>query len=64
MSAVHAVIALFALFMLVRHGPRAIALVRGRGPRTAGIVSLVNVILAAVILAAAVKGIVDGLISP
>jgi hypothetical protein len=64
MKGVDVVLALFAAFMLVRHAPRALALLRGEGPRATGLVSLVNVLLAAVILVVAVKGILGGLISP
>jgi len=56
-------VGLFALFMLVRHGPRAVAVLRGRGPRAMGLVSVLNVLLAFAILAVAVKGLVSGLIS-
>jgi hypothetical protein len=63
MTGLHVVVALFAAFMLVRHGPRAWRLLRGEGPRAMGVVSLVNVVLAAAILAVAVKGLVGGLIS-
>lgn len=61
-TALHGVVALFAGFMLFRHGPRAVGLFRG-GPRAPGIVSLVNVLLAVAILAVAVKGLMGGLIS-
>jgi hypothetical protein len=57
------VVGLFAVFMLVRHGPRAVAVVRGRAPRAMGLVSVLNVVLAVAILAVAVKGLVSGLIS-
>ena len=63
MTGLNAVVALFAGFMLVRHGPRAVRLFRGEGPRAMGIVSLVNVVLAFAILAVAVKGLMGGLIS-
>jgi hypothetical protein len=59
----HLVIALFAGFMLLRHGPRAVALLRGKGPRAMGVVSVLNVLLAVAILAVAVKGLVGSLIS-
>jgi len=59
----HVAVALFALFMLVRHGPRVVRLFRGEGTRSMGLVSLVNVVLAVAILAVAVKGILGGLIS-
>lgn len=64
MTGLNVVVALFGAFMLVRHGPRALRLVRGQGPRAMGIVSLLNVVLAVVILAVAVKGLMGGLISP
>jgi hypothetical protein len=63
MNGLHLLVALFAAFMIVRHGPRAVRLLRGQGPRAMGIVSLVNVVLAAAILAVAVKGMLGGLIS-
>lgn len=64
MKGVDVLLALFAAFMLVRHAPRALSLVRGEGPKTMAFVSLVNVVLAAVILVVAVKGILGRLISP
>jgi hypothetical protein len=64
MKGLDVILALFAGFMLVRHGPRAVALLRGRGSRSMGVVSLVNVLLAVAILAVAVKGLVGVLISP
>jgi hypothetical protein len=64
MRGLDVVIALFAGFMLLRHGPRAVALLRGQGTRAMGVVSLLNVLLAVAILAVAVKGLVGGLISP
>jgi hypothetical protein len=63
MTSLHVLAALFATFMLVRHGPRAVRLLRGEGSRAAAIVSLLNVLLAAAILAAAARGIAAGLIS-
>lgn len=63
MKGLNALVALFAAFMLVRHGPRAVAVLRGQGPRAMGIVSVVNVVLAFALLAVAVKGLVGGLIS-
>lgn len=64
MSALHALAALFAAYMLVRHVPGARAALRG-GPRgrPMAMVSLVNVALAVAILAFAVKGMLGGLIS-
>jgi len=64
MTGLNVVVALFGAFMLVRHGPRALGLLRGEGPRAMGIVSLLNVLLAVAILAVAVKGLMGGLISP
>jgi hypothetical protein len=65
MTGFDVVVALFAAFMLVRHGPRAVALLRGRGggPRSMGIVSILNVLLAIAVLAVAVKGLLGSLIS-
>ncbi len=63
MTALNVVAALFAVFMLVRHGPRAVRLLRTEGPRAAAIVSMVNVALAVGILVMAVKGIAGALIS-
>jgi hypothetical protein len=59
----HAVAALFALYMLFRHGPGARALLRGeaRG-RPMAIVSAVNVLLALGILGFAVRGLVVALL--
>ncbi len=64
MKALNVLIALFAAFMLFRHGPRAVSLVRGQqGRAPMAVVSLVNVVLAVALLAVAVKGMVAGLIS-
>ena len=62
--AIHAVAALFALFMLVRHVPRTRGIIGGdaRG-RPMAIVSAVNVALALAILGYAVRGLVVGLSS-
>ncbi len=59
MKGLHALIALFAAFMLVRHVPRAVSLLggRGQGSRAMGIVSVVNVVLALALLVVAVKGL-------
>jgi hypothetical protein len=62
-TALNVVAALFAVFMLVRHGPRAAALLRADGVRRGAIVSAVNVALAVGILVMAVKGIAGALIS-
>jgi hypothetical protein len=55
--------ALFAVFMLVRHGPRALRLVRAEGSSAAALVSVLNVALAVGILVMAVKGLAGALIS-
>jgi hypothetical protein len=58
------VAALFATYMLFRHLPAARGLLRREDrSRPAAIVAAVNVVLAAAILAVAVKGLVGGLIS-
>lgn len=64
MSTLDVVVALFAAFMIVRHGPRAWRLLRGDGPRAMGFVSLLNLVLALAILVVAVKGVMGRLISP
>jgi hypothetical protein len=62
----HAVAGLFALYMLLRHAPGALALLRrraGDAPRPPmAIVSAVNVVLALAILAVAVRGLVAALL--
>jgi hypothetical protein len=63
MSGFDVVVALFAGFMMVRHAPRAVRALRGEGRGTAAMVSIVNVVLAAVIFVVAVKGMVGVLIS-
>ncbi len=64
MKALNVLVALFAAFMLFRHGPRAVSLLRGQDrPGAMAVVSLVNVVLAVALLALAVKGILGGLIS-
>ncbi len=61
MTTLHAVAALFALFMLFRHGPGALALLRsGTRGRPMALVSAVNVVLALVILGFALRGLVLG----
>jgi hypothetical protein len=62
-TALNVLAALFAVFMLVRHAPRAVRLLRGEGPRAGAIVSLLNVALALGILVMAVKGLTGVLIS-
>ncbi len=57
MKGLHALVALFAAFMLFRHVPRAVSLLKGQGPRAMGIVSIVNVVLALLLLSVAVKGL-------
>lgn len=54
---------LFALFMLARHGPRALRLWRAEGPRAGLFVSLLNVLLALGILVMAARGIAGGLLA-
>ncbi len=64
LTALHVLAALFALYMLIRHLPGALALLRKEaGSRPAALVAAVNVLLALAILAVAVKGLVGGLIS-
>jgi hypothetical protein len=55
--------ALFAVYMLFRHGPRAASLLRSEGSRAGAIVSALNVALAVGILAMAVKGLAGALIA-
>jgi hypothetical protein len=56
------VVAIFAAFMLVRHVPRALSLLRGQGQQRAmAVVSLVNVALAVALLVFAFKGILGRL---
>lgn len=61
----HAAAALFAVYMIARHAPRAVAALRGpRGAdRPRPLVPLLNVGLAVAILAVAVKGLARALIS-
>jgi len=59
----HVLAALFAVYMLVRHLPRAVRLARSPEHRGGAVVPLANVVLAVAILAAAVKGIVSVLMS-
>ena len=63
MTGLDLAIAAFAIFMVYRHAPRAVRLLRGEGPRPMALVSLLNVVLAVVLLAVAVKGLLGGLIS-
>jgi hypothetical protein len=57
--------ALFAVYMLVRHGPSAYAALRGRRPggRLGAAIPILNVVLAFAILVVAVKGLAEALIS-
>jgi len=57
MTGFHALVALFAAYMLVKHGPRAVRLLRGGGPKLAALLELLNVVLAIVILAVALEGL-------
>jgi hypothetical protein len=63
MRTLDVLIALFAAFMLFRHGTRALAVLRGESRGAMALVSLVNVALAVALLALAMKGIVGRLIS-
>ncbi len=64
MRTLDVLVALFALYMLLRHAPRALALLRGEGRgRPMAAVSLVNVVLALALLVFSMKGIVARLIS-
>ncbi len=63
MTTLNVLAALFAVFMLARHAPRALRLLRGEGARAGAIVSLLNVALAIGILVMAVKGLTGVLIS-
>lgn len=63
MRTLDVLVALFALFMLFRHGSRALALVRGEARGAMAVVSVVNVALALALLALAMKGVMGGLIS-
>lgn len=62
MKTLDILVAIFAAFMLIRHGPRALLLLRGQGEQRAmGIVALVNVALAIALLVFAFKGFVGRL---
>jgi hypothetical protein len=65
MKTLDVLVALFAAFMLFRHVPRALALLRGRsqGPRAMAMVSIVNVALAVALLVFSLRGLVSGLAS-
>lgn len=62
MTGLHVLVVLFAAYMLVRHVPRTLALLRGEGPRAMGFVSLLNVVLAVAILAVGVRGLAQVLL--
>ncbi len=57
MTTFHAVVAVVALFMLLRHAPRAVRLLRGGGAPFGVVLELVNVVLALVVLVFALKGL-------
>lgn len=57
MTGFHALVALFAAYMLVRHLPRVVRLLRSGGPRFAAALEIVNVVLALAVLAFALKGL-------
>ncbi len=62
-TTLNVVFALFAAYVLLRHLPRAWALVRGRAKgQPMAMVSAVNVVLALVILGYAVRGLTAGLL--
>ncbi len=62
-TTLNAIVVLFAAYMLLRHVPRAWALVRGRAKgQPMAMVSAVNVVLALVILGYAVRGLTAGLL--
>ena len=63
MPTFHVLAALFAVYMLLRHLPRVVRLVRSPERRGAVVIPLANVVLALAILAAAVKGLVGAVIS-
>ncbi len=63
MTALNGLFALFAVFMLVRHVPRAMRLRGEGGSRANAIGSLLNVVLALGILVMSVKGLAGALIS-
>ena len=54
MTTLNVLFALFAVYMLVRYEPRAVALLRRDGSRTNAFVSLLNVLLALAILGVAI----------
>lgn len=57
MTTFHAVVAFVALFMLLRHGPRVVRLLRGGGAPFAAVLEIVNVVLALAVLVFALKGL-------
>ncbi|WP_041448014.1 hypothetical protein [Anaeromyxobacter sp. Fw109-5] len=62
MTTFHVLAALFGIYMLARHAPRAVRLLRSPGHRAAAAIPLVNIFLAMAILAFAVKGLAASLI--
>jgi hypothetical protein len=58
----HVLAALFAIYMLARHAPRAVRLMRSPEGRAGILIPLVNIVLAMAILAFAVKGLATSLI--
>lgn len=62
MTTFHALAALFAIYMLARHAPRALRLWRSPEGRAGVLVPLANIVLAMAILAFAVKGLATSLI--
>ncbi len=58
----HVLAALFAVYMLARHAPRAVRLLGSPEGRAAATIPIVNILLAVAILAFAVKGLAASLI--
>ncbi|WP_242344927.1 hypothetical protein [Anaeromyxobacter terrae] len=58
----HILAALFSVYMLARHAPRAVRLLRSPEGRAAAAIPIVNILLAVAILAFAVKGLTTSLI--
>jgi hypothetical protein len=67
MRAVNILIALFAVFMIVKHGSKALRFVspnrKSPEPRTANLASFLNVLVALVLLAAAINLITRGFLA-
>jgi hypothetical protein len=59
----HVLAALFSLYMLARHAPRAVRLVRSPEGRAGALIPIVNILLAMAILAFAVKGLTTSVIA-